>query len=80
MPGIADLQRPGYQAGTSVAQIQPAQFIQDVGYDYAKQLAATTAVPLQTSQFAPAVAQQTGLQQQATGMLGESTGLGAYQP
>ena len=40
MPGIADLKRPGYQAGTSVAQIQPAQFIQDVGYDYAKQLAA----------------------------------------
>jgi len=81
MPGITDLKRPGYQAGTSVQQIQPAQFIQDVGYDYAKQLAATTAVPLQTSQFAPAVAQQTGLQQQATGMLGDATtGLGAYQP
>jgi len=78
MPGIADLQRPGYQAGTSVAQIQPAQFIQDVGYDYAKQLAATTAVPLQTSQFAPAVAQQTGLQQQAT--TAATAGLGAYQP
>jgi len=78
MPGIADLKRPGYQAGTSGHQIQPAQFIQDVGYDYAKQLAATTAVPLQTSQFAPAVAQQTGLQQQATQ---EATaGLGAYQP
>ena len=80
MPGIADLKRPGYQAGTAVTQIQPAQFIQDVGYDYAKQLAATTAVPLQTSQFAPAVAGQTALQQQATGMLGEPTGLGAYQP
>ena len=81
MPGIADLQRPGYQAGTSVTQIQPAQFIQDVGYDYAKQSAATTAVPLQTSQFAPAVAGQTGLQEQATGMLGDATtGLGAYQP
>ena len=81
MPGIADLKRQGYQAGTAVTQIQPAQFIQDVGYDYAKQLAATTAVPLQTSQFAPAVAQQTGLQQQATGMLGDATtGLGAYQP
>jgi len=81
MPGIADLQRPGYQAGTSVTQIRPEQFIQDIGTDYAKQLAATTAVPLQTSQFAPAVAQQTGLQQQATGMLGDATtGLGAYQP
>ena len=78
MPGIADLQRPGYQAGTSVQQIQPAQFIQDVGYDYAKQLAATTAVPLQTSQFAPAVAQQTGLQQQAT--TAATAGLGTYQP
>jgi len=81
MPGIADLQRPGYQAGTSVTQIRPEQFIQDIGTDYARQLAATTAVPLQTSQFAPAVAQQTGLQQQATGMLGDATtGLGAYQP
>ena len=78
MPGIADLQRPGYQAGTSVTQIKPEQFIQDVGYDYAKQLAATTAVPLQTSQFAPAVAQQTGLQQQATQDV--TAGLGAYQP
>ena len=78
MPGIADLKRPGYQAGTSVQQIQPAQFIQDVGYDYAKQLAATTAVPLQTSQFAPAVAGQTGLQQQAT--TAATAGLGAYQP
>ena len=78
MAGIADLKRPGYQAGTSVTQIQPAQFIQDVGYDYAKQLAATTAVPLQTSQFAPAVAQQTGLQQQAT--TAATAGLGAYQP
>ena len=70
--------RTGYQAGTTVSQIQPAQFIQDVGYDYAKQLAATTAVPLQTSQFAPAVAQQTGLQQQATQDV--TAGLGAYQP
>ena len=80
MPGIADLKRPGYQAGPAVTQIHPAQFIQDVGYDYAKQLAATTAVPLPTAQFAPAVAGQTALQQQATGMLGQPTGLGAYQP
>ena len=76
--GYAQGGRTGYQAGTSVQQIQPAQFIQDVGYDYAKQLAATTAVPLQTSQFAPAVAQQTGLQQQATQDV--TAGLGAYQP
>jgi len=78
MPGIADLQRPGYQAGTTVTQIRPEQFIQDIGTDYARQLAATTAVPLQTSQFAPAVAQQTGLQQQAT--TAATAGLGAYQP
>jgi hypothetical protein len=76
--GFAQGGRTGYQAGTSVQQIQPAQFIQDVGYDYAKQLAATTAVPLQTSQFAPAVAGQTGLQQQAT--TAATAGLGAYQP
>jgi len=78
MPGITDLKRPGYQTGTSV--VQPAQFIQDIGKDYATQLAATTAVPLPTAQFAPAVAAQTGLQQQATSMLGQPTGLGAYQP
>ena len=76
--GFAQGGRTGYQAGTSVQQIQPAQFIQDVGYDYAKQLAATTAVPLQTSQFAPAVAGQTGLQEQAT--TAATAGLGAYQP
>jgi len=78
MPGITDLKRPGYQAGTTVTQIKPEQFIQDIGTDYARQLAATTAVPLQTSQFAPAVAQQTGLQQQAT--TAATAGLGAYQP
>jgi len=80
MPGIADLKRPGYQAGTSVTQIRPDQFIQDIGADYAQQLVAGTAAPLPTAQFAPAVAQQTALQQQATGMLGQPTGLGAYQP
>ena len=59
-------------------QMLPAQFIQDVGQDYAKQLAATTAVPLPTQQFAPSVAGQTGLQTQATGLA--TAGLGAYQP
>jgi len=78
MPGITDLKRPGYQAGTTV--IRPEQFIQDIGADYAKQLVAGTAAPLPTQQFAPAVAAQTGLQQQATSMLGQPTGLGAYQP
>ena len=31
----------------------PAQFIEDLGKDYAKQLAATTAIPVDTSKFAP---------------------------
>ena len=30
MPGITDLKRPGYQAGTTVTQIRPEQFIQDI--------------------------------------------------
>ena len=60
------------------SQVLPAQFIQDVGEDYATQLTAATSVPLQTQQFAPSVAGQTGLQQQATDLT--TSGLGAYQP
>ena len=56
----------------------PAQFITDVGTDYAKQLAATTAVPLATQQFAPAVAAQDPLQTQAATLAGQ--GVGAYAP
>ena len=56
----------------------PAQFIEDLGTDYAKQLKAATAVPLDTTKFAPSVAPQTALQQQATALTG--TGIGAYQP
>jgi len=59
-------------------QVLPAQFIQDVGTDYAKQLTAATAAPLPTAQFAPSVAAQTGLQQTATGLA--TSGLGAYSP
>jgi hypothetical protein len=59
-------------------QVLPAQFIQDVGKDYATQLTAATAAPLPTAQFAPSVAGQTGLQQTATGLA--TSGLGAYQP
>jgi len=59
-------------------QVLPAQFIQDVGQDYAKQLTAATAAPLPTAQFAPAVAGQTALQQQATTLAG--AGIGAYSP
>ena len=59
-------------------QVLPAQFIQDAGLDYATQLAAATAAPLPTQQFAPTVAGQTALQQQATTLA--TQGLGAYSP
>ncbi len=59
----------------------PAQFIEDIGQDYAKQLAALTQLPVKTEMFAPTVAAQDPLQtaayQQATD---PTTGLGAYQP
>ena len=58
-----------------------AQFIEDLGQDYGKQLAAFTQLPVQTGMFAPTVAAQDPLQtaayQQATD---PTTGLGAYQP
>ena len=62
----------------TVTRSLPAQFIEDLGKDYAKQLTAATAQPLPTQQFAPTVAGQTGLQQAATTLAG--AGLGAYQP
>jgi len=59
----------------------PAQFIEDLGQDYGKQLAALTQLPVQTGMFAPTVAAQDPLQtaayQQATD---PTAGLGAYQP
>ena len=54
----------------------PAQFIEDIGKDYAKQLAATTAIPVDTSTFAPQVAAQDPLQQQAAQA---ATGPQAYE-
>ena len=59
-------------------QVLPAQFIQDIGEDYATQLTAATAAPLPTQQFAPTVAGQTGLQTTATDLA--TQGLGAYSP
>jgi len=56
----------------------PAQFIEDLGKDYAKQLTATTAIPVDTSKFAPTVAGQDVLQQRAASLAG--SGIGAYQP
>ena len=56
----------------------PAKFIEELGTDYAGQLKAATAKPLPTSSFAPSVAGQTALQQQATALTG--SGIGSYQP
>ena len=59
----------------------PAQFIEDLGQDYGKQLAALTQLPIDTSQFAPQVAAQDALQTQAYTQATDATkGLGAYQP
>ena len=59
-------------------QVLPAPFIKTLGEDYASQLPGALATPLPTQSFAPTVAGQTGLQQQATTLAG--AGLGAYQP
>jgi hypothetical protein len=56
----------------------PAQFIEDLGKDYAKQLAATTSVGIDTSKFAPTVAGQDPLQQRAATLAG--SGVGSFQP
>jgi len=60
------------------ASVLPQQFVTDVGQDYATQLAGLTAVPLDTSRFAPSVAAQDALQTQAASLAG--SGVGAYQP
>jgi len=56
----------------------PAQFIEDLGKDYAKQLTATTAIPVDTSKFAPQVAAQDALQTQAATLAG--SGVGSFAP
>jgi len=56
----------------------PAKFIEDLGKDYAKQLTATTAIPVDTSKFAPQVAAQDALQTQAATLAG--SGVGSFQP
>ena len=56
----------------------PAQFIEDLGKDYAKQLTAATAIPVDTSKFAPTVAAQDALQTRAATLAG--TGVGSFQP
>jgi hypothetical protein len=56
----------------------PAPFIETIGQDYAKQLTALTATPIDTAQFAPKVAGQDVLQQRAATLAGQ--GIGAYEP
>ena len=59
----------------------PAQFIEDLGRDYGKQISALTSLPMDTSNFAPTVAAQDPLQTAAyTQATDATTGLGAYQP
>ena len=57
---------------------QAPRFIDDLAKDYGTQLTGLTAVPLDTSRFAPQVAAQDPLQQQAATLAGQ--GVGAYQP
>jgi hypothetical protein len=62
-------------------QALPPQYVEDLQKDYGKQLTATTAAPLDTSKFAPTVAGQDTLQQQAATMAGtQGQGIGAFQP
>ena len=42
----------------TITRTLPAQFIEDIGGDYAKQLAALTQLPVKTEAFAPPVAAQ----------------------
>jgi len=60
-------------------QVLPAPFLGDISKQYAKDLGSVTAAEMDTSQFAPYAAPQTGLQQQATTLAG-GAGLGAFEP
>jgi len=57
---------------------QAPSFIDDLAKDYGTQLTGLTAVPLDTSRFAPQVAAQDALQTQAATLAGQ--GVGSYQP
>jgi len=63
------------------SQALPPQYVEDLQKDYGTQLTALTAAPLDTSKFAPTVAGQDTLQQQAAAMAGtQGQGIGAFQP
>ena len=57
---------------------QAPEFLTDLSKDYATQLVGLTSVPLNTARFAPQVAAQDPLQQQAATLAGQ--GIGSYQP
>ena len=56
----------------------PAPFIETIGQDYAKQLTALTATPINTGTFAPQVQGQDQYQKDAYNLAGQ--GIGAYEP
>jgi len=60
------------------ASVLPQQYVSQLGQDYGQQLAGLTAIPLDTSQFAPTVAAQDPLQTQAASLA--ASGVGGYQP
>ncbi len=67
----------------SVQQTQalPPQYVEDLQKDYGTQLTATTAAPLDTSQFAPTVAGQDQAQLDAYNMATtQGQGIGAFSP
>ena len=65
----------------STTRTLPAQFIEDLGRDYGKQIAALTSLPVDTTKFAPQVAAQDPYQAAAYAQATDPTkGLGAFQP
>ena len=65
----------------TIQRTLPSQFIEDLGKDYGKQIAALTSLPVDTSKFAPSVAAQDQLQTAAYNQATDAaTGLGSFQP
>ena len=65
----------------TVQRTLPAQFIEDLGQDYGRQIAALTSLPVDTTKFAPSVAAQDQLQTAAYNQATDpTTGLGSFQP
>ena len=60
------------------SRVLPPKFIEDLAKDYGTQITALTAQPIDTSKFAPTVAAQDPLQQQAATLA--ASGIGSFQP